>query len=158
MPESPQTSAVKSSGCSPLLGCDGVCSLCVRRELSCLKTESSWHGAGLAPLQTRSIRAAGYLCPRYAIFCRKDWRPVGPHKPGSRGSIPRPAIISVSCGGHQLVQQSLQNSACSGQHRVSAPLFIKMEFVVYQLALQAVNLPERVQTPSNSPSSFKGRE
>ena len=54
------------------------------------------------------------------------------------------------------MQQSLQNFACSGQHRVSAPLSIKMEFVVYQLALQAVNLPERVQPPSNSPSSFLG--
>ena len=53
------------------------------------------------------------------------------------------------------MQQSLQNFACSGQHRVSVPLSIKMEFVVYQLALQAVNLPERVQTPSNSPSYFQ---
>ena len=52
------------------------------------------------------------------------------------------------------MQQSLQNFACSGQHRVSVPLSIKMEFVVYQLALQAVNLPERVQPPSNSPSFF----
>ena len=54
------------------------------------------------------------------------------------------------------MQQSLQNFAGSGQHRVSVPLSIKMEFVVYQLALQAVNLPERVQPPSNSPFSFYG--
>ena len=148
---------MKSSGCSPLLGCDGVCSLCVRREQSRLKAVSSWHGARLASFQTRSIRAAGYLCLRHAIFNRrKDWRPVGPHKPDSRGSIPRPATISIRYGGHQLVRQSLQNSACSGQHRVSVPSSIKMEFVVYQLALQAVNLPERVQPPSNSPSYFLG--
>ena len=35
--------------------------------------------------------------------------------------------------------------------------FPKMEAVVYQLALQAVNLPERVQSPSVSPSLSMGR-
>ena len=157
MPESPKTSAVKSSGCSPLLGCDGVCSLCVRREQSRLKAVSFQARCGLISRSKRAQFVPQVTCASGTPFyCRKDWRPVGPHKPGSRGSIPRPATISVRYGGHQLVQQSLQNFACSGQHRVSVPLSIKMEFVVYQLALQSVKLPERVQTPSNSPSSFYG--
>ncbi len=54
------------------------------------------------------------------------------------------------------MQPGLQNPACPGQHRDSAPFFPKMEAVVYQLALQAVNLPERVRTPSVSPSFFNG--
>ena len=54
------------------------------------------------------------------------------------------------------MQPGLQNPACPGQHRDSVPFF-KMEAVVYQLALQAVNLPERVQSPSVSPSLSMGR-
>ena len=55
------------------------------------------------------------------------------------------------------MQPGLQNPARPGQHRDYAPFFPKMEAVVYQLALQAVNLPERARTPSVSPSFSMGR-
>lgn len=46
----------------------------------------------ISPFQTRSIRAVGPCsCGTPFFHCGKDWHPVGSHKPGSRGSIPRPA-------------------------------------------------------------------
>ena len=124
----------------------------------CLRTASSRHGAGLAACSKRAqfVLQAPCSCDTTHFHCGKDWYPAGSHKPGSRGSIPRPAKFSLdtecaSLRGRVSKTQLARGSTGTPRH------FPKMEAVVYQLALQAVNLPERVRIPSVSPSLLTGR-
>ena len=93
----------------------------------CLRTASSRHGTGLAARSKRAQFVPWVPCSCGTPFfhCGKDWHPAGSHKPGSRGSIPRPANQFQLRGGHQLVQPGLQNPACPGQHRDSVPFFLR---------------------------------
>lgn len=125
----------------------------------CLRTASSRHGAGLfSPFQTRSIRAAGQPVPAARPFSIAGRIGILPGlislAPVVRSHVPLTISSDTECAslrGRVSKTQLARGSTGTPCH------FPKMEAVVYQLALQAVNLPERVRIPSVSPSHSMGR-
>ena len=125
----------------------------------CLRTASFRQGAGLL---ARSKRAQ--FVPQVNLFLRH----VHFQFAGRIGILP--GLISLAPVVRSHVPQPISTTrrapvCAAGSPKPSLPgaapglraIFTKMEAVVYQLALQAVNLPERVRTPSVSPSFSTGR-
>ena len=125
----------------------------------CLRTASSRHGAGLA---ARSKRAQ--FVPQVNLFLRHALFSIA----GRIGILPGLIRLAPVVRSHvplPFLQIRRAPACAAGSPKPSLPgaapglraIFPKMEAVVYQLALQAVNLPERVQSPSVSPSLSMGR-
>ena len=125
----------------------------------CLKDGILPARCGLScPFQTRSIRAAGQLVPAARPFSIAGRIGILPGlislAPVVRSHVP--LTISSDTEGTSLCSRVSKTQLARGSTGTPCH-FPKMEAVVYELALQAVNLPERVQTPSVSPSLSMGR-